>query len=50
MGINPPPTSGQIIPDVPAVIVGFERLGYVTDRALATAVYLATRLRKPILL
>ena len=50
MGINPPPSSGQIIPDVPAVVVGFERLGYVTDRALATAVYLATRLRKPILL
>lgn len=50
MGINLPPASGQIIPDVSAVVVGFERLGYVTDRALATAVYLATRLRKPILL
>ena len=50
MGTNPPPASGQIIPDVSAVVVGFERLGYVTDRALATAVYLATRLRKPILL
>src|SRR5271154_5548647 len=28
----------------------FERLGYVTDRALATAVYLVTKLRKPLLI
>jgi MoxR-like ATPase len=40
----------QTIPDVSAVVTGFERLGYITDRALATAIYLATRLRKPILI
>jgi MoxR-like ATPase len=40
----------QTIPDVAAVVAGFEQLGYVTDRALATAIYLANRLQKPILL
>jgi len=34
---------------VDAIVSGFERLGYVADRSLATAVYLATKLRKPIL-
>jgi MoxR-like ATPase len=34
---------------VDAIISGFERLGYVTDRSLATAIYLVTKLRKPIL-
>jgi MoxR-like ATPase len=34
---------------VDAIVSGFERLGYVTDRSLATAVYLVTKLRKPIL-
>ncbi len=29
---------------------GFERLGYVTDRALATSVYLAVKLHKPLLI
>jgi MoxR-like ATPase len=38
------------IADVDAVILGFERLGYITDRALATAIYLITRLRKPLLI
>jgi MoxR-like ATPase len=34
---------------VDAIVSGFERLGYVTDRSLATAIYLVTKLRKPIL-
>ena len=38
------------ITDVDALILGFERLGYVTDRSLATAIYLITRLRKPLLI
>jgi MoxR-like ATPase len=38
------------IKDVDTVIQGFERLGYVTDRALATAVYLVIKLRKPLLI
>jgi MoxR-like ATPase len=47
---NSSPSSDKPIQDVSAVISGFERLGYVIDRALATAVYLAIRLKKPILL
>ena len=45
---NPPPA--KEIRDVDSLIEGLERLGYVTDRALATAIYLATRLRKPLLI
>jgi MoxR-like ATPase len=44
---NPP--SGAVSQDVDAIISGFERLGYVADRSLATALFLVTRLRKPIL-
>lgn len=36
--------------NVSAVVRGFEQLGYVTDRALGTAVYLVIRLGKPILI
>ena len=38
------------IKDVATLIQAFERLGYVADRSLATAVYLITRLRKPLLI
>jgi MoxR-like ATPase len=41
-----PGTSGK---DVEAIISGFERLDYITDRSLATAMYLVTKLHKPIL-
>jgi MoxR-like ATPase len=41
--------SGVVDQDVDAIVAGFERLGYVTDRSLATAVYLVIKLRKPIL-
>ena len=37
------------ITSVDDVIDGFERQGYVTDRALATAVFLVIKLGKPIL-
>jgi MoxR-like ATPase len=36
--------------DIDSLATAFERLGYVTDRALATAVYLAVRLHKPLLI
>jgi MoxR-like ATPase len=36
--------------DVDSLIQGFEKLGYVTDRALGTAVYLATKMHKPLLI
>jgi MoxR-like ATPase len=36
--------------DAGAVVSGFERFDYIIDRSLATAIYLATKLRKPILI
>jgi MoxR-like ATPase len=39
----------EAITSVDDVIAGFERQGYVTDRALATAVFLVIKLGKPIL-
>jgi len=45
------PLSGETqLKDVDAVIEAFERLGYVTDRALATSVYLVVKLHKPLLI
>src|SRR5215468_10958161 len=38
------------VKDVDALIESFEQLGYVTDRALATSVYLAMKLHKPLLI
>jgi len=38
------------VADIAAVARGFERFGYVTDRALATAVYLLVTLGKPLLI
>ena len=38
------------VKDVDALIHSFEQLGYVTDRALATSVYLAMKLHKPLLI
>ena len=38
------------IKDVDTLIQRFEQLGYVTDRALATAVYLVAKLQKPLLI
>ena len=49
MGASRVPSSGAANQSVDAIISGFEHLGYVTDRSLATAVYLVTKLQKPIL-
>lgn len=46
----PNDTTKKHIDDVSAVVAGFEHLGYVTERSLATAVYLLIRLRKPLLI
>lgn len=43
---NSPGASGK---DVDAILSGFERLHYIADRSLATAIYLVGKLRKPIL-
>jgi MoxR-like ATPase len=50
MGASPVPSSTAVGHEVGAIVSGFERLGYVTDPSLATAVFLATKLRKPILI
>src|SRR6516165_11699871 len=36
--------------EIDEFIEGFERFGYVADRALATAIYLLIRLSKPLLI
>ena len=48
----PPPKRPEQnqVKDVDALIQSFEQLGYVTDRALATSVYLAMKLHKPLLI
>lgn len=43
------PASDVASEGVDAIVSGFERLGYIADRSLATALYLVTKLRKPIL-
>ena len=43
---NSPGASGK---DVDAILSGFERLHYIADRSLSTAIYLVAKLRKPIL-
>ena len=48
---NPQPQSPEMLFHEPDDLMrGFERLGYVTDRALATSVYLAIQLHKPLLI
>ena len=44
------PHEDNQVKDVDVLIQGFERLGYFTDRALATAVYLVIKLRRPLLI
>lgn len=43
-------TEDKTLRDVDDVIRRFERLGYVSDRALATAVFLLLKLKKPLLI
>ena len=50
MMASPRAPDDKEIKDVDNLAQKFERLGYVTDRALATAVYLVTKLRKPLLI
>jgi MoxR-like ATPase len=47
-----PPSQPEedFVGDPDALMRSFERLGYIADRSLATAVYLSIRLRKPLLI
>ena len=47
---SPGSAGRQPFQDVDALVQGFGRLNYVADRALATAVFLAVELRKPLLI
>ena len=47
MGSHQDPSAAGLTVD--SLISGFEGVGYVTDRSLATAVFLVTKLHKPIL-
>lgn len=47
---SPTLPKGKIVHNINEVILGFERLGYIADTALATVVYLALKLGKPLLL
>jgi len=49
-GASPDPQHPETFMDVDALVREFERLRYVADTALATAIYLSTRLRKPLLI
>ena len=40
----------EAVKDPDALLRSFERLGYIADRSLATAVYLSIRLQKPLLI
>jgi MoxR-like ATPase len=50
MPASPTHSEDNQVKDVEALVRGFERLGYIADRALATAVYLMLKLRKPLLI
>jgi MoxR-like ATPase len=50
MPTSPTPPGDNQFKNVDDLVQRFERLGYVTDRALATAVYLILKLRKPLLI
>jgi MoxR-like ATPase len=50
MPTTPTPPERKQINDVDDLVRRFELLGYVTDRALATAVYLVIKLGKPLLI
>jgi MoxR-like ATPase len=50
MATSPTSPEDKQIKDVDDLILRFEQLGYVTDRALATAIFLVTKLGKPLLI
>lgn len=50
MSTSPKLPGENQIKDVDALIRGFEQLGYVADRSLATSVYLLLKLHKPLLI
>jgi MoxR-like ATPase len=50
MPASPAQPEDNVVKDPDALAQAFEREGYIADRSLATAVYLSTKLRKPLLI
>jgi MoxR-like ATPase len=50
MPIPPTKSAELLVKDPDELMLGFERLGYIADRSLATSIYLAIRLHKPLLI
>jgi len=48
--IDEPVNTPDVLADLDALVRAFERLGYIADHSLATAVYLSAKLRKPLLI
>ncbi len=48
--MKPAQPEDEPLRDPDALMRSFDRLGYIADRSLATAVYLSTKLRKPLLI
>ena len=44
-----PSSSAESLASVPALISGLEQFGYIASRRIATALYMAVKLQKPIL-
>ncbi|HEV3040799.1 MAG TPA: MoxR family ATPase [Candidatus Angelobacter sp.] len=50
MATSSPRPHGKHVEDINSVLSGFEQFGYIADKALATSIYLVTKLGKPLLL
>ncbi|HEV2987839.1 MAG TPA: MoxR family ATPase [Candidatus Angelobacter sp.] len=50
MATSSPIPHGKYVEDINSILSGFEDLGYIADKALATSIYLVTKLGKPLLL
>jgi MoxR-like ATPase len=45
-----PNSNDLLVRDPDELMLGFERMGYIADRSLATSIYLTIRLHKPLLI
>ena len=50
MATSSPIPHGTNVEDINSILSGFEKLGYIADKALASSIYLVTKLGKPLLL
>ncbi len=50
IGVDAPGGVAELLPDVTALLAALDRVDYLADEGLATALFLAIRLRRPLLL